>query len=229
MTIPPSTKSKPILTVKTRAKLNPGYAGKPKPPTTTKKKATFADWLKQPEELHAELIDGKLVYETMGNSEHGRAWGKLISNLNDAYDRPPGQNGKPGGWWLAIDVDMKLGPNGLRPDLVGWRRDKHPTLPKTQNGCVKEVPDWVAEILSPSTMNRDWGDKHRIYYQHKVSHYWLLDPKAYTLTTLVWTKDGYEMTHFGKVGDIVQAEPFEQVAISIRELFGIEEAAEEKD
>lgn len=189
-----------------------------------KKKVTIADWLKLPEDVHVELINGKLVYEVMASTNHGRIMGILFSLLRDPYDRPPGSKGKPGGWWFSQDVDIKLGPHGLRPDVVGWRRDKHPKPPQPQKGVVIDMPDWIAEVLSPSTMARDWGDKHRIYHRYKVPHYWLVDPKAHTLTTLVWTEDDYKIGYLYEANDVVSAEPFDQARISMQELFDLEEA-----
>jgi len=59
--------------------------------------------------------------------------------------------GGPGGWWIidepeihfARDIEVTV------PDLAGWRRKRMPYPPEGHR--IEVVPDWVCEILSPST------------------------------------------------------------------------------
>src|SRR4051794_4954869 len=89
------------------------------------RRATVADWLAEPEERGAELIGGRIVYKAMPSPEHGRAQRKLGEMLGP-FDARPGGAGRPGGWWLASEVDVLLAGEGLRPDLLGWRRERVP-------------------------------------------------------------------------------------------------------
>ena len=43
------------------------------------------------------------------------------------------------------------------------------------------VPDWLCEILSPSTRSKDREIKLPLYARRGVNHVWLLDPVAQTL------------------------------------------------
>jgi Uma2 family endonuclease len=43
------------------------------------------------------------------------------------------------------------------------------------------APDWVCEVLSPSTRRLDLGPKRDIYARAGVGHIWLVDPEALTL------------------------------------------------
>jgi Uma2 family endonuclease len=49
-------------------------------------------------------------------------------------------------------------------DLAGWRRERMPTLPET--ACFELPPDWVREVMSPSTAQMDRIDKLAIYAAH---------------------------------------------------------------
>ncbi len=110
----------------------------------------------------------------------------------------------------------------MRPDLSGWRRDKYASLPKTTKGTITAIPDWVAEVLSPTTQSRDWKDKRRIYHQFQVPYYWLIDWSSQTVTNLTWTDADYVVSGvFGK-GDVIKAVPFEQAQFSVEELFDLE-------
>lgn len=114
---------------------------------------------------------------------------------------------------------------GCRPDLLGWRRDKHPVLPTLDaRGVVTCVPDWICEVLSPSTAHVDMGPKRIGYHRAGVGHYWLLDPQNGTLTVLRWTPDGYLVVLVAFKGEMVRAEPFEAVEIEVGELCGEDEA-----
>ena len=60
----------------------------------------------------------------------------------------------------------------LRPDLVliGDRQ-------KLQDGGIHGAPDFVMEILTPSTRHSDWIPRFNRYWQAGVREYWVLDPK----------------------------------------------------
>ncbi len=66
------------------------------------------------------------------------------------------------------------GPHVLVPDLAGWRKSRLAT-PPTQ-GQFTLTPDWVCEILSPSTQAFDHKKKRRVYAEQKVPHLWFVDP-----------------------------------------------------
>jgi Uma2 family endonuclease len=140
-------------------------------------------WLSLPDEDRAELINGQIVYKAMPTIAHGSAIMALGGNLRDADGGSAGQGG--GGWWLSTDADLFLAGQGMRPDAVGWQADRYPRLPEKVNvgehlGVYVAVPDWVCEVLSPSTRDRDEldGTKGKAYFRAGVSHYWLIDLDA---------------------------------------------------
>ena len=50
----------------------------------------------------------------------------------------------------------------------------------TKSGA-RGVPDFIIEILSPSTAKKDLGDKFTLYERHGVAEYWVVDPYAEAL------------------------------------------------
>jgi Uma2 family endonuclease len=54
---------------------------------------------------------------------------------------------------------------------------------------IEGAPDFVAEILSISTQARDIGIKKDMYEKYGVGEYWLIDPKAQSITVYL-LKDG---------------------------------------
>lgn len=165
-----------------------------------------------------ELIDGELV-EKEGSGEHALAQGTLVGKLYAPFGRRSG--GGATGWWLLTEALIAFGKHRLRPDVAGWRREKHPSPP---GGTVIEaVPDWVCEIVSPRHENRDTVTKRRIYHQHRIGHYWIVDPVARRLEVYRWHSDGYLQLLTAERGERVRAEPFEALEWSVGVLFGDED------
>lgn len=87
--------------------------------------------------------------------------------------------GGPGGWWILDEPELHLGTDILVPDLAGWRRERLPQLPET--AWIEMTPDWVCEVLSPSTARMDRMIKLPLYAANGIPYCWLVDPSAKTL------------------------------------------------
>jgi Uma2 family endonuclease len=186
--------------------------------------ATVEEWLAVPAEQRAELIGGKIVRHAFPGPKHGFAQGEVYAAIRP-YNRRAGGPGGPGGWWISQEVDMFIGGIGCRPDAVGWRREKHPHAPEPDaSGVVTAEPDFIAEVLSSSTVRYDQGPKRDVYFNAGVTHYWLVDPTYKTLTVLERAAQGYVIVLVAGPGEVVRAPPFGLVAIPVAELFLDEEA-----
>jgi len=101
--------------------------------------------------------------------------------------RGPGGPGRPGGWVLMIEPELHLeGDDPIIPDIAGWLGERMPLIPRT--AAIKLPPDWVCEVLSPSTARYDRGVKLDIYGAAKVGHIWQVDPLEQRIE--VFTLDG---------------------------------------
>lgn len=69
---------------------------------------------------------------------------------------------------------------GVRPG--SWRRERMPRLPET--AYFPLAPDWICEVLSPSTAALDRVKKLAVYAREGVLHAWLVDPIARTIEIL---------------------------------------------
>jgi Uma2 family endonuclease len=187
-----------------------------------------AEWLAEPEEKGAELLHGNIVYKAQPKLVHGVSQTKLGEELGPFNRRPGGAN-RPGGWWIASEVDILLNGQGVRPDLAGWRRDRMSQMPEPgPQGAILEHPDWIAEILSTSTASRDLNDKRQIYHAAGVAHYWILDPQNRVLMVYRHTPDGYLFVCTAKPGTRARLEPFDALELSIGAMFGDDEDDEEQ-
>jgi Uma2 family endonuclease len=84
---------------------------------------------------------------------------------------------------------LHLGKHVVVPDLAAWRQERLPDFPAT--AWFEVAPDWVCEVLSPSTESYDRGDKQLIYAEAGVSYLWQINPvlrilEAYELKDGKW-------------------------------------------
>src|SRR5437667_2870051 len=133
--------------------------------------ATYDDLLKVPDHLVAEIIDGELYTSPRPAPRHADASSGLGAVLRGPFDRG---RGGPGGWRILDEPELHLGRDVVVPDIAGWRRERLPALPEAAFFTV--APDWVCEILSPSTERTDRRRKLSIYARKRVAHAWLVNP-----------------------------------------------------
>lgn len=168
-----------------------------------------------PDHLVAEIVDGELHTSPRPALRHTLAASALGNALG-----PPFQNGSggPGGWWILDEPELHFGSDILVPDLAGWRRERLPVVP--DEAFLTLAPDWIVEVLSPSTARLDRVKKLGVYAREGVAHAWLLDPIARTLEVLVLedTRWVIQATHEGDAR--VRAVPFDAVEIDLALLWG---------
>ncbi|MCU0249717.1 MAG: Uma2 family endonuclease [Vicinamibacterales bacterium] len=176
--------------------------------------ATYADLEKLPDNLVAEIVNGELHASPRPAPPHARAGAALGRKVGAPYDDGIGG---PGGWWILYEPELHLGGDVLVPDWAGWRRSRMPHLPTT--AYFPLAPDWVCEILSPSTSSLDRKQKLSVYAREGVRHVWLIDPLARTLEVLRLETGRWTIlaTHAG--ADVVRAEPFTDIDLELSALW----------
>ncbi|MGD0950194.1 MAG: Uma2 family endonuclease [Candidatus Binatia bacterium] len=186
--------------------------------------ATKADLEALPDNVVGEIIDGVLYTAPRPRSVHANVIGLLLDDLKSPFQRG---RGGPGGWWILSEPGIEL-PDSPEfvPDLAGWLRERLPVLPVDQSITV--VPDWICEILFPSTRSYDQRIKRPFYARIGVQHVWFIDLEARTLTVSRLVDGRWlEIGLFGE-NDTVHAEPFEAVAVNMTEWWEAGEAPKER-
>jgi len=176
--------------------------------------ATYEDVLAAPEEKVAELIDGALYLSPRPASRHARVTAVLGMILGPAFDF--GTAG-PGGWWLIDEPELHLGPQIVVPDLGGWRRERMPIFPDV--AYFDLPPDWVCEVLSPSTSRLDRLKKLPIYAAHRVAYAWLIDPSKRTLEIYGLQNGRLNLVSEHAGEESVCAAPFDAIPLELRALW----------
>ena len=186
-------------------------------PAKKTRPATYADLEAAPDHLVAELIGGELILSPRPAPPHVVATSVIATHTIAAFQiggRGPGGAG-PGGWWIMFEPELHFGPplEVVVPDIAGWRRERMPRPPDT--AAFELAPDWICEVLSPSTAGTDRVRKMATYAREGVAHLWLVDPLAHTLEVYRLEGDRWIVasTHAGDVA--ARAEPFDAVPMDM--------------
>lgn len=178
------------------------------------KRATYQDVLDAPEGLVAEVIDGVLYTQPRPRIRHAIAASRLGAALLGEF----GPRGSEAGGWVILDEpELHLDSDILVPDLAGWRLERFPD--DLDAAFISVAPDWLCEVLSPSTASKDRTLKLPLYAQRGVSSVWLLDPGIRTLEIYVLDGDGWRLLATHGEDARVRAPPFEEVEVELAPLW----------
>lgn len=172
---------------------------------------TLADLEALPPGIKGEIIEGVLYTMPRPRARHQNVLGGVTHDLTGSFQR---KGGGPGGWWILPEPGIELpGTPEISPDLAGWRRERLPELPEDEP--LRVVPDWVCEILSPSTRRHNLLIKKPYYAKIGVPYHWIIDREARMV--LAYRLEAGRWVELGVYGDETAAriEPFDAVPLDI--------------
>lgn len=135
---------------------------------------TIDDIYALPEGERAELIDGQIYNMAPPKRIHQQISGRLYQTIANYIDS------KQGGCEVYL-APFAVFLNGddktyVEPDIsIICDKDK-----LNDYGC-NGAPDWIIEIVSPSTERMDYGIKLFKYRSAKVREYWIINPSKQTV------------------------------------------------
>ena len=186
-------------------------------PDAAPRLATYEDLLALPEDVRAEIFGGQVVTAPAPLPKHSKAQGAIRSFIGRPFDDDDGHGG-PGGWWIFVEVDIALGPHDIvRPDLAGWRRER--LVEPGEQRPITVTPDWVCEILSPSTAARDRVQKRKLYAERGLRHYWIVDVDARTIEAFALETGRWVLAGCYDDECTAAIPPFEAVKLEVGRLF----------
>lgn len=183
---------------------------------TENRSATYADIEALPANLVGQILFGVLHAHPRPAPRHALATSVLGGELSIRFGRA---RGGPGGWIILDEPELHLGEHVVVPDIAGWRRERMSTLPGTAYFTLP--PDWICEVLSPSTAQIDRTDKLTIYAEQGVGHCWYVDPDARTLEIFALDGKTWRLEMTFKDEDLVRAPPFDVHEFSLDALWTI--------
>lgn len=180
-----------------------------------RRRASYHDLLATPSHLVAEIIGGELRTHPRPAPRHAHASSRLGARLTRAFGEG---DGGPGGWWILDEPELHVrGGDVLVPDIAGWRVERMPELPSTAYFSIS--PDWICEVLSPTTAAEDRADKMPIYAEAEVAHAWLVDPLLRTLEVFRLEARRWVLVEAYRGDAQIHAEPFADIELDLGALW----------
>lgn len=185
-------------------------------PATTARESLYAQLEVLPENVVGELINGRLHTHPRPAGPHAIAHSILNMDIGSAYQRG---RGGPGGWWIITEpeIHFMVDQEVVVPEIAGWRRERMPKIPVHHRFTVS--PDWVCEVLSPSTAKIDRIEKMPLYACYSVVFLWLVDPLAHTLEAFALDKKHWTMIGTYQDDAEVCVAPFPDITLQLADLW----------
>ena len=150
-----------------------------------KKKYTYDDYLKTPDDKRYELIEGELYMTPSPITNHQRISGRIEFELRkfvvendcgEVFDAP---------YDVYFDDE-----NVVQPDILFISKDR---LNIIGDKNLQGAPDLVIEILSESNAYRDLIQKKKLYARHGVQEYWIVVPGEKTIDIHILKDKTYQL------------------------------------
>jgi Uma2 family endonuclease len=166
-----------------------------------------------PDHVVGEIMDGELFSSPRPASPHAFAASVIGSDLLGGFQRPPGNPDGRGGWWFLDEPELHFGADVLVPDIAAWRHERMPRVPNT--GFFTLAPDWVCEVISPSTGRIDRGRKMPIYARAGVEHLWIVDPLLQTAECYHLENGRWVLLRTAAGDGAARLEPFDTLELAL--------------
>jgi Uma2 family endonuclease len=176
----------------------------------SKNKTAYEKWMELSDDVVGEIIAGELHVSPRPAPKHSRASTKLSGVLDGPFDSG---KGGPGGWTLLFEPEIHINSNIFVPDIGGWRRERLSKAP--EEPFISIAPDWICEVLSPSTTTFDRSKKMPLYAELGLSHFWLVDPIHKTLEIYVNDHMNWKLLKTYANDDKVRAAPFDALEFDL--------------
>lgn len=170
---------------------------------------TSEDYWNLPEGERAELIDGQLYSMAPPSFRHQKLLMELSYQLKD-YIKTHGRSCEviPAPFAVNLDTDSK---DWVEPD-ISVVCDKN----KLTDKACKGAPDFVIEIVSPSSRKMDYSTKNALYSESGVREYWIVDPVKERTTVYHYEEDAAPALY--PFGTPISVGIFKGLAICINDL-----------
>lgn len=167
-------------------------------------------WADVDESVKAEFILGEIVYHSPIYGRHWMASTQITRRLLPyVYDKKLGMVGYE-------KVMIRLTRNDYEPDICFWNNEKAADFGPKQSAFP--APDFVVEILSDSTKDRDYGLKKDDYARHGVREYWIVDTEAQTVEQYLLSGTDYQLAQKLKDG-LLTSDVITGFTIGVKDIF----------
>jgi Uma2 family endonuclease len=179
---------------------------------TTRMVVTYDDYLKLPNDGNRyEILEGELVMTPAPETDHQRISRNLEfvlhsyatkHSLGEVFDAP-------------MDVVFSM-TTVVQPDIVFVSAERSHIITKKN---IIAAPDLVIEILSESSETTDRTTKKKLYEQHGVKEYWIVDPISQTVEQYVLSGTTYRLIAKAARTDSLTVHSMQGLSVELRKVF----------
>ena len=146
---------------------------------------TLEDYLALPDDDRVELIDGYFYNMSAPNAIHQLIAGQSYRQLCDIIEK---NNGSCVPFIAPTDVQVDMSDKTIvQPDVMVICRP----MDLIRKIRIFGAPDFIMEVLSPSTRSKDMTIKLNKYYESGVREYWLVDPASQKVMVYDLERDNF--------------------------------------
>jgi len=176
-----------------------------------KKRYTYEDYLKTPDDERYELIEGELIMTPSPTTNHQRISRNLEfelfkfvreNNLGEVFDAP-------------CDVVLN-NENVVQPDILFISNER---LDIIGDKNIQGAPDIVIEIVSEHSAYRDLIQKKRLYAASGVKEFWLVIPKETMVEIYALRESDFDLFKKYKGNDKIESSVLRGLKIDLNQIF----------
>lgn len=173
------------------------------------KSYTIDDYYNLPDDVRAELINGKIYYQAAPSRIHQKILSKLHQIIANYIDSKGGScEVYPAPFAVQLSESNKT---VVEPDIsVICNPDK-----LDDRGCTG-APDWIIEITSPGTSGHDYLRKLNLYSNYGVREYWIVNPQKQSITVYFFENESLAVPYTFK--DKVKVNIYEELIIDFSDI-----------
>ena len=176
-----------------------------------KKKYTYEDYLKTPDDKRYELIEGELLMTPSPAPKHQKISRELESeilkfvkanNLGEVFDAP-----------CDVYLDNE---NVVQPDILFISKERLNIIGEKN---IQGAPDLAIEIISESTAYRDLVQKKKLYSKFGVKEYWIVVPEEKSVEIYILKNNVFQPYKIYSKDDILESPLLTGLKIGLKEIF----------
>jgi len=164
------------------------------------------------EDDKAEFINGEVIMHSPAKNIHVAISTRLATLLNHFVSM------NDSGFVGIEKLMTEFTRNSYEPDICFYSKEK--AIHFSDDQLLHPIPDFIVEILSPSTSKKDRTIKLFKYKQHGVKEYWIVDPTDNTITVFMLENGKYDTNAYSDDDDLIPVSIFgEQLKLDLKYIF----------
>jgi len=181
------------------------------PAVIEKKKYTYEDYLKTPEDERYELIEGELIMSPSPIPKHQR----ISRKIEFILEKYVTENELGEVFYAPCDVYLD-DENVIQPDILFISEDRLNIIGEKN---IQGAPDLVMEKISENTAYRDFVQKKRLYAKFGVREYWIVIPEEKLIEIYTLKDNTYTLYKTYYKDDILESPYLRNLKIELKGIF----------